>query len=78
MMYHEATFLNEKELTASNTLHSTASQAAMVARDANAGKLLIGHFSARYKDVRPFQEEARLTFPESYLALEGKTFSIEH
>ena len=78
LMYHEATFLNEKELTASNTLHSTASQAAMVARDAKAGRLLLGHFSARYKDVRPFQEEARLTFPESYLAVEGKSFSIEH
>ncbi len=78
LLYHEATFLNENELRASNTFHSTAAQAAMLAKDANAKKLLIGHFSARYKELHPFEEEARKIFKESYLALEGTTFDIEN
>lgn len=77
LLYHEATFLNENELRASNTYHSTAEQAAELAKNANAKKLLIGHFSARYKDLSPFVEEARKLFPESHLALEGTTFDIE-
>lgn len=76
LMYHEATFLDENELRASNTFHATAGQAAQLAKDSRAKKLLIGHFSARYKDLEPFEEEARKTFPESYLALEGTTFEI--
>jgi ribonuclease Z len=77
LLYHEATFLNENELRASNTFHSTAAQAATLAKQANAKKLLIGHFSARYKDLQPFEDEARKMFKESYLALEGTTFDIE-
>ena len=78
LLYHETTFLNERELTAANTFHSTAAEAAIVARDASAKKLIIGHFSARYKDIRPFELEARKVFKETYLAKEGKTFAIEH
>ena len=78
MLYHEATFLTEIELKATNTFHATAGQAAQLAKDAKAGKLLIGHFSARYKDLSPLQDEARKTFKNSYLAIEGKTFSIKH
>ena len=77
LLYHEATFLNENELRASNTFHSTAAQAATLAKNANAKKLLVGHFSARYKELNPFQEEARKVFKESYLAIEGTTFDIE-
>lgn len=77
LLYHEATFLNENELRASNTFHSTAAQAAMLAKHSNAKKLLLGHFSARYKDLKPFEYEARKIFKESYLALEGTTFDIE-
>jgi ribonuclease Z len=76
MLYHEATFLTEKELKATNTYHATAGQAAQLAKDANVGKLIIGHFSARYKDLTPLQEEARKVFKNSYLAIEGKTFKI--
>lgn len=76
MLYHEATFLNENELKASNTFHATAGQAAQLAKDARVGKLLLGHFSARYKDLDPFELEARKIFPESYLAIEGTTFEI--
>ncbi len=76
LLYHEATFLNESELWASNTFHSTTAQAAELAKESKAKKLLIGHFSARYKDLKPFEEEARKVFKESYLALEGSTFEI--
>ncbi len=76
LLYHEATFLNENELRASNTYHSTAAQAALVAKNSQAKKLLLGHFSARYKDLIPFELEARKVFKESYLAIEGTTFEI--
>ena len=76
LLYHEATFLNESELRAGNTFHSTAAQAAKLAKESNAKKLILGHFSARYKDLTPFQVEAGKVFNESYLALEGSTFEI--
>jgi ribonuclease Z len=76
LLYHEATFLNEKELNATNTFHATAGQAATVARDAKVKKLIIGHFSARYKDLAPLETEARKIFKNSFLAKEGKVFSI--
>jgi len=78
LLYHEATFLNENELRASNTYHSTAAQAAQLAKEAKVKKLLLGHFSARYKNLKPFEDEARKIFKESYLALEGTTFEIEN
>jgi len=76
LLYHEATFLNENELRASKTFHSTARQAAQLAKDSNAKKLILGHFSARYKELKPFEEEAQKVFMESYLALEGTTFNV--
>lgn len=76
LLYHEATFLNENELRASNTYHATAAQAALLAKGSYAKKLLLGHFSARYKDLKPFEDEARKVFKESYLALEGTTFDM--
>jgi len=78
LMYHEATFLTEKELKATETYHATAGQAAQLALDAEIGKLLIGHFSARYKDLTPLQDEARKIFKNTYLAIEGKTFTIKN
>lgn len=76
MLYHEATFLNTDKHLAKETGHSTAAQAAKAALNAGAGKLLIGHFSSRYKDLKVLEDEARAVFPESYIAEEGKTFSI--
>jgi ribonuclease Z len=78
LLYHEATFLTEKELKATNTYHATAGQAAKLALEANAGQLIIGHFSARYKNLNPLQEEARKIFKSSFLAEEGKTFTVEN
>jgi ribonuclease Z len=76
LLYHEATFGFDEELKAIETQHSTAAQAADIAKKANAGKLLIGHFSARYKDLTPLVEEARAIFQEVELAVEGSIFTI--
>jgi ribonuclease Z len=78
MLYHEATFLTEIELKATKTFHATAGQAAKLAKDAGVGKLIIGHFSARYKELLPLQDEARKIFKESYLAIEGEKFSVKN
>lgn len=76
-LYHEATFTDADESKAKETMHSTASQASIIAKKANAGKLLIGHFSARYKELAPLLDEAVAQFSNTYLAEEGETFVIE-
>jgi ribonuclease Z len=76
VLYHEATFLNDLEIRAFQTNHSTAKQAGQIARKANVGKLLIGHFSSRYKDLSPLLEEVKNEFPNSALAEEGMFFEI--
>jgi ribonuclease Z len=75
-LYHEATFLHEMLDRANQTHHTTALQAAQIAKDTGAVKLLIGHFSSRYKALHPLLEEARSVFENTDLALEGSTFSI--
>ncbi len=77
VLYHEATFMNEDVDKATETKHSTAEQAAIIAQKANVGKLLLGHFSARYKDLNPLLEEAKKIFKDAYLAIEGLTFTIK-
>lgn len=76
LLYHEATFLDELLERANMTHHTTALQAAEVAKKAEAGKLIIGHFSSRYKTLTPLLEEAEQAFPNTELALEGVTFTI--
>jgi ribonuclease Z len=76
LLYHEATFVESDEPKAKETKHSTAKQAATVAQLAEVGSLLLGHFSARYRDLVPILEEARTIFPDSRLALEGEEFTI--
>jgi len=76
LLYHEATFLHNMLERAIETNHTTALQAAEVALQTNADKLLIGHFSARYKTLNELLEEARSVFAETELAIEGKTFLI--
>ena len=75
-MYHESTFMEDMKQRAHDTYHTTAAEAAQLAKDANAEMLLIGHFSTRYKDLNPVLEEARSVFDNAFLALEGETFSI--
>ncbi len=76
LVYHESTFLDELSARAKSTDHSTAKEAGMAARRANARKLIIGHFSARYKDLSPLRDEARVEFPNTDLALEGRLFDL--
>jgi ribonuclease Z len=76
VLYHEATFMHDFEDKAAERYHSTTIQAAKIAEMSGAGKLLLGHFSARHYDLQPFQDEARTVFSETYLALEGTTFNI--
>ncbi len=68
LLYHEATFANSERKIAKQTGHSTAQQAASIAKKAGVKKLLIGHFSNRYKDVSLLLREAKEVFPETYLA----------
>ncbi|MGV3589227.1 MAG: ribonuclease Z, partial [Adhaeribacter sp.] len=76
LLYHEATFLDNMLERAVYTYHSTAKQAATLALKAEVKRLLIGHFSARYKDLTPLLEEAKAVFDNTHLALEGKTIGI--
>ncbi|GAC1302975.1 MAG: ribonuclease Z [Mucilaginibacter sp.] len=76
MLYHEATFLNNMLDRAGETHHTTALQAGQIALKTNTKKLLIGHFSARYKTLNELLDEARSVFPETELAIEGKTFVL--
>jgi ribonuclease Z len=76
LLYHEATFLNDMLDRANQTHHTTALQAGEVAAKVNAQKLVIGHFSARYKTLNELLEEAKSVFPNTELAIEGKTFVV--
>lgn len=76
LLYHESTFLEELKDLAAKTLHSTAKQAAEMAVLSGAKKLLIGHFSARFKNTDRFLEEARQVFENTEVAEEGKTYQI--
>jgi ribonuclease Z len=76
LLYHEATFMEDEKEKARETKHSTAAEAATVAKRSNAAKLLIGHFSARYKDLQVVLAEATKIFPSTALAIEGETFEI--
>jgi ribonuclease Z len=76
LLYHEATFDKTKEDLAEMTGHSTTLDAAKTALEANVGTLIIGHFSARYKDIAPLVDEARTIFPETYPAIDGKSYEV--
>lgn len=76
-LYHESTFLNDKEALAKTTKHSTAQQAANIAKMAQVKKLIIGHFSSRYKNKDTFLTEAKKAFKNVVLAEEGKVFEIK-
>ena len=75
-LYHETTFLKDKEVLALKTKHSTAEQAAKIAAAAKVSQLIIGHFSSRYKDESLFKEEAQSIFKNTFLAEEGSVFEI--
>lgn len=74
VLYHEATFLKNNEELAAKTMHSTAYQAGLTAKNANAEVLILGHYSSRYNDIKLFKEEASEVFANVYLAEDGKKF----
>lgn len=75
LLYHEATFLEEHTERAAKTYHSTAKQAALIAREANVRMLLLGHLSSRYTHTDSFINEAQHVFQNTHMAEEGKTYS---
>jgi ribonuclease Z len=76
LLYHESTYLHELESLAISRGHSTAVHAAMFANEINAKKLILGHYSSRYKDINVLKNEARLIKPSTYLAVEGQNYIV--
>ncbi len=76
LLYHESTFLNKLKEMAAKTLHSTAREAAEIAKLSGAKKLLLGHFSARFKNTQDFVSEAKEVFENVEAAQEGNKYVI--
>ena len=77
LLYHESTFIEADAARAKETLHSTAKQAAEIAKKSDAHKLLLGHFSARYRDFDLFLDEAKTVFENTALCFDGATFEVD-
>ena len=77
LLYHESTFMNADGPRAAETFHSTAAQAAEIASISGAKRLLLGHFSSRYKELDQMLSEATEIFPASILSEEGTTYPID-
>jgi ribonuclease Z len=77
VLYHEATFLESEADKAEKTMHSTAKQAATIAKLANVKHLVLGHYSTRYTSIDLFQQEAETIFPNVLLGDDGKIFDFE-
>jgi ribonuclease Z len=77
VLYHESTFLEDKAQLAFPTKHSTAKEAALIAKEAGIKQLILGHYSTRYPNINLFREEAATIFPEVDLADDGKVFIFE-
>jgi len=76
LLYFETTFSETDKKLAKLTGHSTATQAAKLARQANVGRLLMGHFSTRYKSTTTLEKEARAFFPEAYAVEDGEKYEV--
>lgn len=76
VLYHETTYLDAEAERAALRFHTTALQAARLALKAGVGKLILGHYSSKYRFVDDFQDEARTIFPEAYASCEGDEFAI--
>lgn len=77
LLYHESTFMEDQKERAKITFHSTAKEAAEIAKRAKVSQLLLGHFSSRYGDLRELLEEAKTIFSDSYLSIQGETYPIQ-
>ena len=76
VLYHEATYLKELAEQGAQRHHSTTLQAAQLALDAGAGKLLIGHYSSRNADIKAYEAECRTLFEASYATSDGEVYDI--
>lgn len=76
LLYHEATFDKSMKDLAKMTGHSTTVDAAATAVKAGVKAMVIGHFSARYREIGPLVEEAKAIFPMTFPAIDGKTYDI--
>lgn len=77
LLYHESTFLSDLQEMADRTAHSTAREAAMIARDAEVGQLILGHFSNRYEDLSVFLDEAKPVFENTILPEQLGVYEIQ-
>ena len=76
MLYHESTFLEKNESLCSPTKHSTAKQAATIAKKANVETLILGHYSTRYDGYDQFESEAKTVFNNVILSKDGASFEF--
>ena len=76
LLYHEATFLKDRQKDATEKFHSTTTDAATIAKKAQVKKLIVGHYSARYANLQPVLNECRSIFAPTELSIEGKEFNI--
>lgn len=76
LLYHESTFLDAEKERAELTMHSSAGQAASIAAESSVKKLILGHFSSRYKDLNPMLEEAKPIFENVELSVEGEIYQL--
>lgn len=76
LLYHESTFAHDMIDRAKETFHTTAREAAEIAKEADVGKLLLGHYSARYRNLEPLLAEAKQYFASTELSVEGKWFLV--
>jgi ribonuclease Z len=76
LIYHESTYLEDQKEKAEARFHSTSKEAARIAKKAMANRLLLGHFSSKYPDLAPFQDEAREIFPNTEISVEGVSYIV--
>lgn len=76
VLYHESTFLNAEVALAEKTMHSTAKQAAMIAKQAQVKQLVLGHYSTRYDSIKMFKKEAEAEFESVLLGDDGVVFKF--
>jgi ribonuclease Z len=76
LIYHETTYLKDMNDAAIERMHSTTEHAALIAKKANVGRLIIGHYSSRYKDIKLFEHECQAIFPNTLLGIEGKKYEV--
>ena len=77
LLYHEATYLHELRTKAAERMHATAKEAGLIAKKAEVKKLIIGHYSSRYDDLTPLEDEARTEFEQTVLVRDGDVVELD-